>query len=44
MSVRGMPDDWEICRKDLVDVVTRRYRVKDLVMGDAVALISARID
>lgn len=24
ISVRGIPEDWEICRKDLLDVVTRR--------------------
>ena len=24
MSVREMPEDWEICRNDLVDVVARR--------------------
>ena len=44
MSLRGMPEDWEICRNDLEDVVTRRYWVRAPLMGDVVALISAIID
>lgn len=44
MSARGILEDWEICRNDLLDVVTRRYRVNGPVIGDAVALISARIE
>ena len=43
MSGRGMPEDWEIWRKDLVGLVTWRKWVNGVVSGEIVTLTSASI-